>query len=205
MAIRAVLCDLMDVLFIHDNEVGRGAWEKAHGVEPGGLERAMFRSALFRDAIAGRVREEALWRDVARTLDADPDQWAAMADANYSAGTLNLALADYLASLRPRLRTAILSNTPSDMRGYIIRRFGLDRYVDLIVISSEEGIHKPQPDIYRLTCDRLGVAPDEALMVDDEERYIAAAEALGMRGVRFTETAETLARIRAALAGDGAQ
>jgi putative hydrolase of the HAD superfamily len=54
---------------------------------------------------------------------------------------------------------------------------------DVVVDSSEVGVRKPDPAIYLLTCERLGVSPDACVFVDDHPGNIAAAEALGMSGV----------------------
>jgi putative hydrolase of the HAD superfamily len=55
---------------------------------------------------------------------------------------------------------------------------------DLVVQSSEEGIRKPNPDIYTLTCERLGVAPDQAVFLDDLGINLKPAKALGMQTIK---------------------
>ena len=48
------------------------------------------------------------------------------------------------------------------------------------MISGEVGLHKPQPEIYLLACERLGVEPAAAVFVDDLRENCAGAEAVGM-------------------------
>ncbi|MCY4214011.1 MAG: HAD-IA family hydrolase [Gammaproteobacteria bacterium] len=55
---------------------------------------------------------------------------------------------------------------------------------DLVVESSVEGIRKPNPEIYRLTCDRLGVAPDACAFLDDLGVNLKPARQLGMRTIK---------------------
>ena len=55
----------------------------------------------------------------------------------------------------------------------------LDQF-DVVVESSVEGIRKPDPRIYRLACDRLGVAPDNAVFLDDLGINLKPARAMGM-------------------------
>jgi 2-haloacid dehalogenase/putative hydrolase of the HAD superfamily len=57
------------------------------------------------------------------------------------------------------------------------------------VASGLEGVIKPDPAIYRIACERFGLAPHEALFVDDSPRNIAAAEALGFDVHHFTDPA----------------
>lgn len=82
------------------------------------------------------------------------------------------------------VRTAVVTNN--------VREFGtgwramvpVDELFDEIVDSSEVGVRKPDPRIYHLALERLGgVAPEAAVLVDDAPGNIAAAEAIGVRGV----------------------
>ena len=86
--------------------------------------------------------------------------------------------------------------------GLISNSWGLGIYdrapVDLFdatVISGDVGLHKPQPEIYLLACERLGVEPADCVFVDDLRENIAGAEAVGMTGVLHREAGETLARL----------
>ncbi len=73
---------------------------------------------------------------------------------------------------------------------------------DATVISGEVGLHKPQPEIYRLICERLGVEPGEAVFVDDLRENCAGAEAVGITAVLHREAAETIARLEQLLGVD---
>lgn len=86
--------------------------------------------------------------------------------------------------------------------GLITNSWGLGIYdrgpVDLFdatVISGDVGMHKPQPEIYRLACERLGVEPPEAVFVDDLRENVAGAEAVGMTTVLHRDTAATIAEL----------
>ena len=66
---------------------------------------------------------------------------------------------------------------------------------DAVVISGEVGLHKPQPEIFRLACERLGVEPADAVFVDDLRENCAGAEAVGMAAILHRDTTETLKRL----------
>lgn len=68
---------------------------------------------------------------------------------------------------------------------------------DLIVESSVEGIRKPNPRIYEITCERLGVAPDRAVFLDDLGVNLKPARALGMRTIKVIEEDQALADLYA--------
>jgi HAD superfamily hydrolase (TIGR01509 family) len=67
----------------------------------------------------------------------------------------------------------------------------------VIIYSHEAGISKPDPRIYRLARDRLGVRPEEMVFLDDVAPNVAAARDLGAHGILFTSTARAIADIEA--------
>jgi epoxide hydrolase-like predicted phosphatase len=71
----------------------------------------------------------------------------------------------------------------------------LEELFDTAVISAEVGLHKPQPEIYRLAAERLVVGPEECVFVDDLRENCAGAEAVGMTGVLHRDATRTIARL----------
>ena len=63
---------------------------------------------------------------------------------------------------------------------------------DLVVESSVEGIRKPNPQIYQLTCERLGVDPEHAVFLDDLGINLKPAKALGMRTIKVLDEAQAI-------------
>jgi len=62
---------------------------------------------------------------------------------------------------------------------------------DAIVISSEVGIRKPSRRIYAIACERLGIDPEEAVMIDDLQQNLDGAARIGIAGVLHTSAADT--------------
>ncbi|MFI6316122.1 HAD-IA family hydrolase [Nonomuraea sp. NPDC050556] len=84
-----------------------------------------------------------------------------------------------LRELRRRgLRVAVVSNIGWDLRA-LLALHGLADFVDVFVLSYEVGIEKPDPRIFQLACDKLGLPPGEVLMVGDDRRADGGAAALG--------------------------
>jgi putative hydrolase of the HAD superfamily len=69
--------------------------------------------------------------------------------------------------------------------------FDLDELADVVVISSEVGVRKPSRKIYAIACERLGVDPRQAVMVDDLQQNLDGAARLGIAGVLHTDAANT--------------
>lgn len=91
------------------------------------------------------------------------------------------------------IATALLSNSwgndyPRDM--------WTDMF-DVVVISGEVGMRKPEPRIYDLVCERLGLQPSQCVFVDDMHYNVDAAVQLGWIGVHHRSYAETAAELEA--------
>ncbi len=69
-----------------------------------------------------------------------------------------------------------------------------DRFRD-VVVSGAEKIVKPDAAIYRLALDRFGLRADEAVFVDDNAANVAAAQALGIESILFTDAGDFRARL----------
>ena len=77
-------------------------------------------------------------------------------------------LSSVLAGARTRgVRTAILSNDPGGPGAQWLRELGDGRLVDQVVLSGDVGVAKPDPRIYRLTAESLGLDPGDCIFVDD--------------------------------------
>jgi putative hydrolase of the HAD superfamily len=66
----------------------------------------------------------------------------------------------------------------------------------VVVDSSDVGMRKPDAEIFRLVCERLGVLPERAAFVDDIPANVDGASAVGLKAILFTTTGEVLARLR---------
>jgi epoxide hydrolase-like predicted phosphatase len=73
--------------------------------------------------------------------------------------------------------------------------YDLDSRFDAVVISDHVGLRKPDPEIYMLTAEHLGVPVPECVFVDDTAANLPAARQLGMATVHFAETLAGIAEI----------
>jgi putative hydrolase of the HAD superfamily len=80
-------------------------------------------------------------------------------------------------------KTAVVTNNVRELSDTWRPVLPLDELFDTVVDSCEVGLRKPNPEIYRLACERLGVAPARAVLLDDIESNLRGAEAAGLRGI----------------------
>jgi putative hydrolase of the HAD superfamily len=182
------------------------AWNARLGLAPGELgarmsavDERMLRAG--KNGSIGTCTEEE-WLEALRDgTGMTPEQMRAFLREFWDiyCGSLNPELADYFSSLRPRYRTALLSNSWVGARREEEARFHFAAMTDLIVYSHESGCAKPDPRIFALTCERLGVQPEETVFLDDVPANVAAAQASGLRAILFTGTAQAIAEIEAYL------
>ena len=169
-----------------------------------GLDEAAFRDALRAVDPGGVIEtgglpESVYMRRYAEVLGLTPEQAAQWSRDmwDWYCGELDTELAAYLAGLRPRLRTGILSSSADGARREEQSRYGFEDLVDTIVYSHELGIAKPDPRAYRAVCDRLAVRPAEAVFLDDTPAAVDGARAVGMRAVLHTGARASIAAIDA--------
>jgi putative hydrolase of the HAD superfamily len=115
--------------------------------------------------------------------------------------TPNATMIDYMRTLRERgYRLAICTNNVREWEQRWRAMLPVDEIFDVVVDSAFVGVRKPEPRIYELTLERLGVSADAALLIDDIELNCEAARELGMGAVWFRDSGQAMAETEAALA-----
>lgn len=190
MPIRAIVLDIGGVLE-HTPDLGTAArWEPEFGV--GWANRV---EAVFRAGELGHITLEEVHERSAAALGVPADRFAAyMADVWVEyLGTYNAEMADYWRARRAEgYATAIISNSFVGAREREEEAYRFSELTDLIVYSHEVGMQKPDPGIYELCLERLGIPAEETVFVDNFEANCAAARALGMSAILFQDTAQVI-------------
>jgi len=101
------------------------------------------------------------------------------------------AMADAVRQIRDAgYKTALLTNISREGEAIFSALFPVEELFDVVVDSSKVGLRKPDPEIYRLTCERLGVVAERCLFIDDLLCNVEAASALGMQTIQCFEPVE---------------
>ncbi len=209
MPIRAVMFDIGGILEVipegGDPAVRFPAldveWEARLELPPGHLTQCY--EAIAADGAFGRCTYEewcARFQAASGIRQADFDAYMAAFWDIYM-GNPNEELIAYFRALRPRYRTAILSNSFVGAREQEEARYGFTSMVDLAIYSHEEGIRKPDARIFALAAERVGFPPGEIVFLDDVPENVDAARAYGFQAVLFTSTPQAIADVEALLRG----
>jgi putative hydrolase of the HAD superfamily len=159
-----------------------------------GLDRDTFDSHYWTHRHAydmGKLNGPAYWKqfasdtaieltatDIDRLIENDVAMWC----------TINEPMLAWAKALADSgLRIGILSNMGEDTLSYMRQEFSWLGDFHHHTWSCELGIAKPDPAIYTYTCEKLDVAPGEALFLDDKAENIRAAEEVGLVGIQFRD------------------
>lgn len=202
MTIRVVVFDIGGVLEITPKTGWEKNWEAHLQLKPGELNERL--RQVWLDGSLGKISIAEVEKGVGEVLGLDQAQVEAFMDDLWDeyVGEPNVEIINYFASLRPRYQTAILSNSFVGAREKEQERYQFGDLCDLIIYSHEEGVKKPDPAIFKLTCERLKVQPQEMIFLDDVEIIVAAAREFGIHGILFKETSQAIAEIEACLAAN---
>lgn len=172
---KAIIFDFFDV--IHGDPFQ--GWLRTHGLKregtPAKASEDLDHGLINWDEFAGRLAEA-----TGQTKE------AVHAEFNRHA-VVNEGLVDLIGELAKSYRVGLLSNAQSVFLRDILAEHNLERLFHYIVISSEVGMIKPNPEIFRHILEKLGVVPAEAIFIDDNVKNTEAAEKVGIRGVQYTD------------------
>ncbi len=155
-----------------------GAWSR---LERGELRLEEFYPAFDADCAAGgcRISARELMALVAESTVPRP------------------AMLDAIARIRARglLTAAVTNNWITEDEGTGVLRPHFDAFIE----SAASGVRKPDPRIFELACEALGIAPEEAVMLDDIGANLKTARTLGMRTIKVEEPDAALAELESVL------
>jgi glucose-1-phosphatase len=190
MAIRAVFFDVGGVLLRTEDLAPRRKWEQRFSLPEWGLAEIVFSNPVARRSSLGQASQAEIWAEVARCLSLNPEELEELKLDFWKGDVWDEALLGFIRSLRPRLKTGIISNAWLEAWELVKTQVNQETF-DAVLFSSEEGIEKPEPEIYQRALARLNVLPAEAIFVDDMPKNVEGARAVGMVGVHFTDSLKT--------------
>lgn len=199
--VRAVIFDWGGVMEALPAEADVAAWERRLAVASGVLAQVLWGDA-WRKLAVGAISDETYAQHVADRLGL-PDQEAALAflQSFYTSDRFHQTMMDAARRLRGRYKVAVLSNAFPTQSETIREHYGIDvcAEFDVYVNSAEVGLSKPDPRIYGLTLERLAVAPEQAIFLDDSLRNVDSARHLGIHTIQVGDPETALRELEALL------
>jgi putative hydrolase of the HAD superfamily len=181
-----LLLDLDGVLRLWPED--NSAIEAQHALPPGSLATVAFEANLLKQVITGTLTDDEWRAEVGRRLsEAFPDSEAHEAVAAWStpAGSVCGNVLHLVAQARKVCKLGLVTNA-TDRLQRDLATLGLLEHLDFVVNSSEVGVAKPHPEVFRYALSLASAQPAQAAFVDDTPSNVAAASALGIRAHHFT-------------------
>jgi putative hydrolase of the HAD superfamily len=184
VTIRGIILDYGGVIWDMRWDIARSL-SVEHGLEERAVVEAMYRNELWQPLEIG-VGEREVWLAAVQTeLDRQGGKPMPPLHRHWQERQHliepNIVL---IRRLRPAYKTQVLSNADTSLRDKL-RRIGVHDLFDDIVVSGEVRVAKPDQRIYALAAERIGLAPEECVFVDDLEPNVTAAREAGMTGIHF--------------------
>jgi len=199
--VRAVVFDWGGVMEASPDDAYVAGWERRLALEPSTLPQVLW-GKVWRQLEVGAISNDDFMRHIADRLSL-PDAEAAVSFVRefYSGDWFNPEVAAAVRTLRASYQVALLSNAWPGQDEAIREQFGIDVHTefDVYVNSAEVGLRKPDPAIFYLTLERLGVAPQQAIFLDDSLRNVDSARELGIHAVQFVDPQTSLAELETLL------
>jgi len=195
MPIKAIYFDMGGVIVRTVNYRSRAELAAEFGMTYEEMDKFVFDCETAVRATIGEVTEQEHWLDVTRRLERPESDLPHIREAFFGGDEIDQQIVNWLRALRRTHKTGLISNAWDGLRPWIVKR-QFDDAFDVITISAEVGVAKPDARIYRHALDKLGVRAEESVFVDDVEKNIAACEALGMHGVLFRSPEQALADVK---------
>ena len=166
-------------------------YEKEMGLAPGVLNATMFGHPIWEQVLVGRKTVDEYWGEIGPLVGLHaPEAVAAFRRRYHADEAINEGVLNLVRTLHGQYKLAVLSNAPPGLVRWL-DEWSIKGLFDVVFCSGDEGVAKPDPVAFERTLERLGVAPQEAIFIDDSPRHVAAARALGVHAIHFT-TADAL-------------
>jgi putative hydrolase of the HAD superfamily len=116
------------------------------------------------------------------------------------AGDIRAEMIEAIRRCHERLRTGLITNNMTAMsEGDSPMLSYVDGLFDVVIESSKVGVRKPDPKIYEIACEQLGVEPTEIVFLDDLGVNLKPAAAMGMTTIKVLDADQALAELEAAV------
>ena len=177
MKIRAVVFDLYGVLALN----GWQAFKTKHAEDKAEQWQAIFELGKKVDT---RLAD---YSDLIELIAATTGETENTVRYQLEHTVVNEELLQYIEqTIAPRFSVGILSNASSDVVTHLFTS-AQQALFSVIILSHHVGLAKPDPRMYELVTEKLGISPEECLYVDDQERHITGAREVGMQTLLFQD------------------
>lgn len=197
--IKAVIWDMGGVLLREEDTAPRQKLAEQYSIALADLYELIFNSRSAKLAGVGAISEEEHWNTVASELKISKESLSDFRNNFWSGDRVDATLFEFIQSLRPAYKTALLSNAWTGTRKALEEYYNCLGIFDAIIISAEVKLAKPDPAIYMKMLNLLSVMPHEAVFIDDTLTNVQAASQMGIHAIHFHSAEQAMMEVHALL------
>ncbi len=186
MTIRAIFFDIGGIFFNESDRAPVKAWEKRLDLQAGQLVEIVLDNSIAKQATLGNATVEEIWNEVAKQLSLSKSEIQQLKIDMWSGWIWDTNLLSDIRILKSNYKLGTISDAWPGAREGMIEYIN-NGIFDVSVFSYEEGLEKPDPQIFHRALSRLEVIPQEAIFLDDKLKNIQGAQAIGMAGVHVID------------------
>jgi FMN phosphatase YigB (HAD superfamily) len=192
--IKAILIDIGGVLWHPPETPLHVNWAARCSLSPKEFDEIVYNSEWSSQALMGKLSGEKMWENIGNQLGLLPIE-RSQCEEDYWIGRWDTEILDHCRSLRSRYKLGVLSDAESTAREKV-KNWINESLFDVIVFSSEVGVCKPDPRVFHCVIEELGVAACETLFIDDREKNVDGAKALGIHAIHYKNRSQVLSAIQ---------
>ncbi len=202
MSIKAIIWDLGGVILRTEEGEHREELASQYKTTRDQLEYEVFASPPGVQAQIGEIHPDQLWEYIGNRFELSPDEIDDFQERYWAGDQVDEALVETVRHLQGKYKTALLSNAWLDLREYLENVWKIADAFDVMIISGEVGMVKPDPRIYQIALNELDIEAHEAVFIDDFAHNIEGAHGVGMNGIHFQSAEQTLRELGELLDGE---
>ena len=185
--ISTIVFDIGGVLVRNENPALRRNLEDKYGLNKNRVDELVFDSKAAQDSTIGLVDPKEIWQNIAYKLNLNQEELQKFFDDFWACDQLDQEFMKFLENCRPNYKTALLTNAWKGARKALADNYGLieGKTVDQIIISSEQGVAKPDEKIYDILKEKMKCRFQDILFIDDFIENIQAADQLGIQTIHY--------------------
>jgi len=195
MPIKAVFWDIGGVIARTEDLNPRDQLAADLGITRAYLNDLFFSGTEGTRAQKGEITSEELMVYIRRKLKLAPSEHPDLETRFFAGDRVDYELVDFIRALKSTYKIGIISNAWSQLTE-LLDHWGIRDAFDAMIGSGDVGFMKPDPRIYRLALEGLGVQPEEAVFVDDFLENVNGARALGMHAIHFKNPKQALGDLK---------
>lgn len=199
MSIKAIFFDVGGVLVRTLDRGPRARLAARLGMTYAVLDELVFNGEHGLKAQRGELSADEHWEYVCREVGWPYARRSELEAEFFGGDVLDQELVEAVRGWHGRYKTGIISNALGNLRATIENQWHMADAFDVIIVSAEVGVMKPDPRIFQTALQPLAVQPAEAVFVDDFAHNVEGARQVGMQAIQFHSPEQVLQELAAVL------